>query len=328
MMRPEKAVLAFMLCAAIGGARADDVPDAKAELAAGIAILKAHHMNSGRIDWPVVETQANAMLGDKTAAAGAYPAIQYVIRQLGEKHTFLRPADGAKAQRTGKPVGNVRPPDVTTPEGYSPADGIGLITLKTHLFSIAGDIAYAKAARDALATFSRAHICRYIVDLRGNGGGNVYPMLNGLQALLGQEPYLYSQDANGPEIPQTLANAPHLPVGDAAADKRQRDFQGAAPTAVLIGRNTGSSGEFTAMAFEGRPHTRFFGEPTAGYLTSNGTYDLPDGAFLAVSKGWSTDRLHRSYRETITPDETTPPGQATMDAAIAWLKKQPCRKAS
>jgi C-terminal processing protease CtpA/Prc len=292
-----------------------------------VAILKAHHMNRDKIDWPAVEAQAQGMLGEKTAAADAYPAIRTVIRQLGEKHTSLMPADGAKALMTGQKVGNVRPPDDRTPEGYSLAGGIGLITLKTHLFSPAADIVYAKAARDALATFARAHICRYIVDLRGNGGGNMYPMINGLQALLGREPYLYSQDLNAPETPQTLANASYLPVGDAAASRRQRDLQDAAPVAVLMDRGTASSGEFTAMAFEGRPRTRFFGEPTAGYLTMNSRYDLPDGAFLAVSTGWGTDRLHRSYRETIAPDEATPRGQATLDAAIAWLKKQPCRKA-
>lgn len=326
-MRSQKAVLAFMLCAMVGGVRADDAPDAKAELAAGIAILKTHHMNRDKLDWPAVEAQAQALLGDKTKAADAYPAIRAVIRELGQKHTFLMSADGAKALMTGHPSGKVRPPDDRTPEGYFLAGGIGLITLKTHPFSPAADIAYAKAGREALAAFSSANICRYIVDLRGNGGGNVYPMLNSLQALLGPEPYLYSQDVDALETPQTLANAPYLPTGDAAADPHQRELQGTAPVAVLIDRDTASSGEFTAMAFEGRPHIRFFGEPTAGYLTANGHYNLPDGAFLAVSVGWSTDRLHRSYRETIAPDEATPRGQATPDAAIAWLKQQPCRGA-
>lgn len=322
-MRPGKIVLAVLLLAS--AARADDAPDAKAELAAGIAILKTHHMNRDKIDWPAVEAQANAMLGDKTAAVDAYPAIRFVIRALGEKHTFLTSAEGAKAQTTGQQSGNIRPPDNRTPEGYSLVGGIGLITLKTHLFSMPADILYAKAGRDALATFYRAHICRYVVDLRGNGGGNVYPMLNSLQALLGQEPYLYSQDVGQPEKPQTMANAPYMPVGDAATDPRQRDVQAAAPVAVLIDRDTASSGEFTAMAFEGRPHTRFFGEPTAGYLTANGHFNLPDGAFLAVSVGWSVDRLHRSYHDTITPDEPMPRGQATVDAAIAWLQQQPCQ---
>lgn len=325
-MRPQKAVLAFLLCATISSACADDVPDAKTELAAAIAVLKDHHMNSSKLDWPTVESEAQTMLGGKTAATDAYPAIRFVIGQLGEKHTFLMSAIGAKAQMTGKPVGNVRPPDVHTPEGYALAGGIGLITLKTHLASPASDIAYAGAARDALDTFARTQTCRYIVDLREDGGGNMYPMLNGLQALLGDEPYGYWQNAIAAEAPWRLATESTLPVGDIAAGAHQRALQGSAPVAVLIGGDTGSSGEFTVMAFEGRPHTRFFGEPTAGYLTTNEHHDLPDGAYLAVSTGWASDRLHRTYRETIAPDEATPPGQATLDAAIAWLKKQPCQE--
>ena len=126
-MRPEKAVLAFLLCMT-AGVHADDAPDAKAELTAAISILKAHHMNSARIDWPVVVARAQTMLGDKTQAADAYPVIYYVIRQLGEKHTNLTTADAAKAAATGKSVGIARAPDIRTPEGYALVGGIGLIT--------------------------------------------------------------------------------------------------------------------------------------------------------------------------------------------------------
>ena len=322
-MRLLKTVLLFLLCATI--ARADEAPSAKTELAAAITVLKAHHMNSAKLDWPAVETRAQAMLGDKTQATDAYPAIYYVIRQLGEKHTNLMTADAAKAAATGKPVGIGRDSDIRTPEGYALVGGIGLITLKRHQGSPADDLAYATAARDALATFARAHICRYIVDLRGNGGGNMYPMIAGLETLLGREPYGYWQDVGAPERPWRLADVND--VGQPGTDGRQRDLQSAAPVAVLLDRETASAGEDTAIAFEGREGARFFGEPSGGYLTANKAYSLPDGAILAVSVGWSTDRLHRSYHETITPDEATPRGQGTLDAAIAWLKKQPCREA-
>jgi C-terminal processing protease CtpA/Prc len=94
----------------------------------------------------------------------------------------------------------------------------------------------------------------------------------------------------------------------------------------LLGAQTASAGEFTAIAFEGRPNTRFFGETTAGFVSTNSVAPLPDGAEIAVSTGYSTDRLHRPYRSAIVPDEATPRGQPTLDAAIAWLKRQPCPK--
>jgi C-terminal processing protease CtpA/Prc len=96
------------------------------------------------------------------------------------------------------------------------------------------------------------------------------------------------------------------------------------PVAVLIGARTSSAGEDTAVAFMGRKGVRLFGQNSAGYLTTNGSYPLPDGGLLAISTGWLADRLGRSWREVLEPDAATPPGQETLDAAIAWLKAQRC----
>jgi C-terminal processing protease CtpA/Prc len=166
-----------------------------------------------------------------------------------------------------------------------------------------------------------AHVCRFIVDLRANTGGGMYPMINAVDALLGDGTLGYWQITGQPPDepwPNTFGQ-----YGDAASVKRIDSLKNA-PVAILIGALTASAGEFTAMAFEGRPNTRFFGETTADLISANEPIPLPDGALLVVSEGWGTDRLHRPYRSAIVPDEATPRGQATLDAAIAWLKKQPC----
>jgi hypothetical protein len=311
----------------VSGADADEpvAPDAKAELRAAIDILKAHHMNSAKLDWPAVEADAQKIL-DGAKAEDAYPAIRYIITQLGEKHTFLQNADWAKAQMSGKQVGNARPPDWITPEGHLLAGGIGLVHLEDLMASDADNIAYAHATRQALWHFAHEHVCRYIVDLRHNGGGNMHPMINGLETLLGKPPYGYWQfTGSTTDDPWPGTNGLFKSAKDLPFDPRTIAVQAKAPVAVLIDDHTGSSGEFTAMAFEGRPNTRIFGENSAGYLTVNDDHDLPDGARLLVSEGWATDRLHRPYRTVIAPDEQTERGQPTLDAAIHWLKAQPCR---
>ncbi|HEX2762139.1 MAG TPA: hypothetical protein VHM27_16570, partial [Rhizomicrobium sp.] len=110
--------------------RADDLPDAKTELQVAIDLLKAKHMNSGKVDWPVVQAKAQAVLGDSTKPEEAYPAIRYVIAQLGEKHTSLRTADEWKALMTGVQVGKAQPPDWQPPEGHLLEGEIGLLELK------------------------------------------------------------------------------------------------------------------------------------------------------------------------------------------------------
>jgi carboxyl-terminal processing protease len=321
-MRLIKALLVAILLLSAGlTARADDGPDAKAELNAAVDLLKAKHMNSSKMDWPAVQAKALALLGAATRPEEAYPAIRYVIAQLGERHTSLMSADAFKAMATGAQVGRIRPPDWQPPEGHLLEGGIGLVELKDYLGSPATNLTYASAARNALRTFADHHVCLYIVDLRGNVGGNMYPMINGVEALLGKPPYGFWQPADGtPDAPWILKAGvfqnEDVPVETA---------QSRAAVAVLIDRRTGSSGEDTAIAFEGRPNTRVFGENSAGLLTTNTEHALPDGALLVISGGRAADRLHRSYRDVIAPDEITPRGQATLDAAIVWLKNQSCQ---
>jgi hypothetical protein len=321
-MTPIKAVLVSIVLLPLAlTAQAADMPDARTELDAALGLLKAGHMNSSKVDWPALQTKALAMLGSATKPEEAYPAIRYVIVQLGEKHTSMMTADAWKAMMADRMVGRAPAPDWQPPEGHLLEGGIGLVALKGIQGSPADSLAYASAARSALRTFADDHVCRYIIDLRFNNGGSMDPMINGVEALLGKPPYGFWQTAGGAsESPWNLKRGPfqheEAPASEAVQSK--------AAVAILIDRRTASSGEFTAMAFEGRPNTRVFGENSAGFLTTNSPAELPDGARLFISGGWATDRLHRPYRDVIAPDEATPRGQATLDAAIAWLKKRPC----
>jgi C-terminal processing protease CtpA/Prc len=320
-MRSIKALLVSIVLLSFSlAAQGADMPDAKAELRAAIDLLKAKHMNSGKVDWSAVQAKAQAMLGDAAKPEEAYPAIRYVIAQLGEKHTSMRTADEWKAMMTGNQVGKAQPRDWQPPEGHLLEGEIGLVELKAINASFADQLSYANAARSALRSFADQRVCRYIIDLRSNGGGSMDPMINGVEVLLGKPPYGFWQPVGAPDWAWALKRGPFehedVPVNGTAQTK--------APVAVLIDRQTASAGEFTAMAFKGRPNTRTFGENSAGFLTINAPAALPDGARLIISSGWATDRLGRSYREVIAPDEATPRGQATLDAAIAWLKNQPC----
>lgn len=97
-----------------------------------------------------------------------------------------------------------------------------------------------------------------------------------------------------------------------------------AVVAVLIDRRTGSAAEDTAIAFKARPDTRFFGENSGGFLTGNMTRPLPDGAELAISSVYLGDRARTRYDDRLVPDEATPAGDATLDAAVKWLRSKKC----
>jgi len=306
--------------AATPAARAQ-APDAKAELAAAVGLLQKYHLNRDKVDWPSLTQKAQTLILNPANASGAYGPIRYIIAQLGIEHTQLLTANQIKAINTGQRAGAARPPRVTPPQGYLLAGGIGLIEEKFLTGRNEEERQYEMAARQALDRFTAKGICRFIIDLRGNSGGNMYPMIAGVSALLGKGPYGYFNNVDQPETAWVWpGNMGNIEARIAA----QPAWLSRAPVAVLLDGFTASSGEFTAMAFRGRRNTRFFGEDTAGLLSANRAFPLPDGASLLVSTGWGSDRNHVSYKTVMSPDEATARGQETLDAAIAWLKAQEC----
>jgi C-terminal processing protease CtpA/Prc len=318
------AMLAIALAAA---ARAKTPPTAADELGAAISTLKAKHINREKVDWKAIEARAWAGLPSNGKPEDAYPAINTVIKVLGEKHTSLFTRDEWKAEMTDRQQGSTRPAALTPPEFRMLPDHVGYV----HIYAFIGNDravkAYEAHFRGEMAKLRTQGACRYVVDLRGNEGGNMWPMLNGVAPLLGDPPFGFFEPGADPGEVWTVRNGEVQPVDTAdinriPANSSARNYP---PVAVLVDRHTSSSGEFTAMAFEGRGGTRFFGQPTAGYVTGNDVFPLPDGAEIALTTSGSQDRLHRHYRERIVPDEITAPGAATDTAGQKWLRSVSCR---
>jgi C-terminal processing protease CtpA/Prc len=100
-----------------------------------------------------------------------------------------------------------------------------------------------------------------------------------------------------------------------------------APVAVLVDGSTASSAEAIAIAFHGRPTTRFFGTKTAGKSTAVQPFKLDDGAELYLTTAIDADRTGKAFPDGFTPDEVFP-AIATMPqessdpvvlAAQTWL---------
>lgn len=307
------------LLAAPAGA---EVSAARRELDMALLTLRAHHINRDKVDWASLTAEAENTL-DGTDAADAYPVIRLVIAALGTRHSFLMDADTVAARGSGQKVGAAVPPVLRLPEGRRIGAAIGLVQLPAMADPRAPSIkAYEAAAREVLAQFAAAHVCRVIVDLRGNTGGNMYPMLSGLAPLLGPEPYGTFIGNDGLSSAWQVAavmrgKSTDLDHGAPPA------WQARGPVAVLIDRHTASSGEFTALAFAGRAGTRFFGEASAGFLTANSTFALPDGAGLVVTVSYAGNAKGVRHDTVVKPDQVTAAAR-TEAAAVAWLRRQRC----
>ncbi|MBO9712905.1 S41 family peptidase [Sphingomonas sp.] len=282
---------------------------ARAYLGAAIGILEANHINRATVEWPALTAWAEDRIAGARAGADVYPAIRGLLRALGERHSFLLTADQLRFDPKGAAASGTPAP---MPAAELRDGRVGVVRLPG-LLTVAADgperaARYSAMLRAALERLDRAPLCGWIIDLRANDGGNMWPMLAGLDPLLGAPPFgFFVQSGRSPEPWGRFPGAARFGLAHAAA-----------PLAVLVGPRTGSSGEMVAIAFAGRARTRSFGIPTAGLATVNRIFPLADGALLVVTVSAVRDRTGRDYRGAILPDAaTTPEGAET--AAARWL---------
>jgi C-terminal processing protease CtpA/Prc len=292
-------------------------PDAAEVLEAAISIVKTNALRADTVDWAAVEPEVRGLAAGAGQSSDVYPAIQTLLSRLNDRHSyFMRPAAASKFKSGGteNPPADVR----------SLPEGVGYIGVPAYG---GGDPeagrAYATRAHEALAAVRSSAGCGWVVDLRTNGGGNMWPMIAGLTPLLGSGVLGSFEGRDGKSDKWTAAD-PRFAVAPPPA---LNDLQ-SAWVAVLTGPQTGSSGEFVAIAFRSRPRTRSFGLPTAGLSTSNDTFPLPDGSMIALTTAVGADRTGKRYGGQIEPDEIVEAGKpawpgddATLAAAVRWLKQ-------
>jgi C-terminal processing protease CtpA/Prc len=195
-------------------------------------------------------------------------------------------------------------------------------------------IAYETNLQRIVADLDKSHPVGWIVDLRGNVGGNMWPMLAGIGPLLGEGDHLgefFTLDSHSTwkyrdGVAAEIEDGKESPYPAVAAAPYK--LIGTPNVAVLIDRRTGSSGEAIAIAFRGRPKTRFFGEHTQGASTANDLVRLSDGAVMWLTIGVDADRAGRQYMEGFDPDEEIHGDQVLPDdqdpvlqGALRWLSR-------
>lgn len=231
-----------------------------------------------------------------------YGDINAALKLAGTKHSGLIPPDRVATSGDGTYVA----PSVTRDGGITTATVPGLARQHDR-----------QAYADTLATGLDRHVpqsCGVIVDLRGNTGGDMGPMLAGLSPLLPDGDVLEWVTPNY-TTPVTIDG--RSVIGGGTPTTATGDGKYTVPTAVLIDALTGSSGEATLLAFRGLDNVRVFGTPTGGYSSANIAYSMPDGAEVFITTAGVRDRTGTDYfNEPIQPDDTGDP--------IAWLNQQGC----
>jgi hypothetical protein len=269
-------------------------------------------------DWVSLRDSARWLAQGARQPRDLYPVVDWLLTRV-DRHSFLQASRfGARDADMGDRTAYIRVP-------------------------FWSNTAMQPVLSDTLQNFIRrneeAGACRWIVDLRANGGGNMWPMLAGIGPLLSDTIVGGSTSPRGKSFwkyKEGVAALVHEdgrvePLVTATAPVTLRERVPA--VAVLIDAGTGSSGEVIAVAFRGRPRTRFVGTPTAGVSTTNQGFRLPDGANMVITVGTYIDRTGASYGRPIEPDVLVRSplngpsmlrGDPIVAEALRWLRSQPC----
>lgn len=328
--------------------------DAQSLVTEALGKVRPAAYRSSSVDWPALEAELRTAAAQAQDTADMLPVYRRLLEALEDAHSYVQPAsEQAKAfeARAGRSLYG----DVVRDPRQSTFTSRWLIEHQQIPVSERKAVQWIAVPKafgvDEPAKMYAAHMflavanvfpntCGYILDVRGNSGGNIWPMLTGLSGLLGDGPAGREAKPDGrittyAELREGAAIIIEEGEGKGQELMRSSTWRSlpplaSAPVALLMDDLTASSGEGVVIAFKGRPDTRAFGQPSFGVSTANNVFPLSDGTTLVVTVGVMADRDGNTYPRGITPDQTVvyapPEGErydSQVEAARHWLSTLP-----
>lgn len=314
----KKNLIAILLCCLQIGAFAQSAEVTK-YITEITTIIKNNSLVSPKIDWAEYEKEIAELSRNMNSIDSCKPVLRYIIKTLqknGDHHSFFIDKPGVAKLTKG-----LYQPKVVEAR---------LLNLNTGYIKVPPLRSFNeqlnRTFRDTIQQLIKKldtenEITAWVVDLRGNTGGNMWPMVAGLNALIKDGIAGYWVRTNNKRDKWYSNGRNFMGTGKFYKIKTL-----SAPIAVLIDSSTASSGEMTAISFIGLRNVKTFGQPSAGYTTSNGTYRFSSGVILQLANAYAADRKKHIYKERIYPNihvkENTKTADDTVEAALEWVTKK------
>ncbi len=173
----------------------------------------------------------------------AQAIINKAAKVAGGKHSYLMPAD--KAQAREKMSNEEVSPDVTMRE-----DGICMIQLPAFAGDDENCLRYARTVLDSIPDTVKG-VC---IDLRGNHGGNMYPMIAAVHRFLPDDVFLKFKMRRRFQSVMPINKEFVAKVVGIDIEPRIN-----CPVAIITDEATASSGEAVLICFRGLDNVRVLG---------------------------------------------------------------------
>ncbi len=309
--------ISLFLTSCDGGSRnssSDDSARAMAYVQEIVGIMRENVYTRYEVDWMALENEVYALASEAKNISETRTAILEALKRINTNHSFVRNQDGTYIFYSEL---NCQQDS----QEYSLDDErIGYIRVDGFSGNSPEALEFAESIQNSIRDQDNGMLIGWIVDLRFNGGGNMWPMIAGIGPLLGNGTYGYFVDPDDQITPWGYQN------GSSVIDGRERvsvdsPYVLSDPypkIAVLSSKRLGSSGEATFIAFKKLPNVRTFGTESCGVSTANREFPLSNGSSLYLSVSVMADRELEEYGIPVPVDEPVA-DEEVYAAAVEWL---------
>lgn len=277
--------------------------------------MEEYHINKANINW--AEFRANVQQHGKSAAkiADTNETIQYAFELLDDQTSFLITAFG-QALSYGTECTDADPGEETgTAE-------IGYIKISTYAGTGVSAAVFAEKMHGEIRDQDTNDKKGWIVDLRKNTGGNMWPMITGIGPLLGNGTAGFFVDSDGTQTSFGYSAGSAVyddePVITVSKPYSSPLLDGA-KIALLVDQSTTNAAEVVMIAFSGRPQTRTFGFATCGRASGNQTFKMSDGSVLYLTTSFLIDRNQINKQGPLVPDVVAADPSLVYSQAVDWI---------
>lgn len=301
-------------------------------------IIEKNALNKSKVNWQ----ELKKTVYDRAANAQTYedilPLYPYIFEQLDDHHGRLNFKNksyywqGNEVHAANKVV-ETAIKKYPEPHAQIIGKNIGYILIPgNNDFQFKHVDSIIITVKKAIAKVSSKQIKGWIIDLRSNTGGNMYPMIAGLSRLIGDgKAGSFISFEGKPTGSWSIKDGVLFYETTRVSAVTDQGYLVPAniPLAVLIGDYTASSGEMTAISLIGRKKTVLIGEPSRGYTTVNNGFPINSDSGLNLAIAYAADRNDILYPKRVTPDIVVTGGDdfdqlendLKIKQAIQWLQK-------
>ena len=298
----------FVITSSFAFGQFNDKKEFKKATSEILDIIKRKSMVRDSIDWPEFTHEIENEV-DNADLSQANFIIYKIIRKLrsyGDNHSIYQDKIETETYYSKKD-------SISYPTSKLINGNIGLLILPSHLsMNPEENLKYATILREEIQNLDQNQISGWIVDVRENEGGNMWPMIAGLNPLI--QDGIVGFFASNKTITNWYSKS-IKPIGVKRMTNNYKCKDLSKKIAVLISDKTASSGEMTAISLLGRENSKTFGNKTAGYTTANAMYKLSNGATLLLAVSYSMDKNKKKYTDGINPD-------IWMDSLLTKIKSE------